>query len=456
MMQPRTPAQAQPLGWFAVFITMALAFGTYFCMYAFRKPFAAGSYHGEGLSILGVHLELKTILVISQIIGYAISKYAGIRICSETKRSYRAIILVSLILMAEIALIVFAVLPNSLAPIALFCNGLPLGMVWGLVVLYLEGRKSSELLLAGLSCSFIVASGIVKDIGRWLITDLGVTERWMPAVVGASFLLPFIVLVWFLDHTPDPNVLDQRERSPRTPMHRAQRRQFVRSLLPSLIPLLVMYFLCTAYRDYRDNYGVEIYEALLSQSDPTIFSRSELLVACGVLVALALVNLIKNNRIGLLVVHLLMAGGALLLTLSTLAFDSGSIDGVWWMILVGLGAYLCYVPFGSVLFDRTVAATRLQGNAVFAIYLADALGYTGSVGVQLYKDLFATDASRLEFFRAFTYVLSAISVAGVTMSAVYLWRRTSAKPMRSGSAGLDRSPVPRDRMTGSTRPRPDR
>ena len=53
--------------------------------------------------------------------------------------------------------------------------------IWGLVVRYLEGRRASDLLLGALSCSFIVASGIVKDVGRWLM-QAGVDEygwrRW--------------------------------------------------------------------------------------------------------------------------------------------------------------------------------------------------------------------------------------------------------------------------------------
>ena len=76
------------------------------------------------------------------------------------------------------------------------------------------------------------------------------------------------------------------------------------------------------------------------------------------------------------------------------------------MILVGLGAYLSYVPFGSVLFDRIVAATRTVGTAVFAIYVADAIGYTGSVALQLYKDFAFADTSRLNFFIGYCYVLA--------------------------------------------------
>lgn len=67
--------------------------------------------------------------------------------------------LLTLIAIAELALLGFALAPTEFKGLALFFNGLPLGMVWGIVVRYLEGRRSSEFLLAGLSCSFIVASG---------------------------------------------------------------------------------------------------------------------------------------------------------------------------------------------------------------------------------------------------------------------------------------------------------
>ena len=62
-----------------------------------------------------------------------------------------------------------------------------------------------------------------------------------------------------------------------------------------------------------------------------------------------------------------------MMLVSTLLLDAGQIDGLAWMILVGLGAYLAYVPFGSVLFDRRIAATGFVGTAVFAIYLTDAI-----------------------------------------------------------------------------------
>ncbi|MCH8216795.1 MAG: hypothetical protein IH892_08490, partial [Planctomycetes bacterium] len=64
-----------------------VSFSVYFCMYAFRKPFSAATY--EGLQFFGSEVDLKTAFVISQIFGYALSKFVGIKVCSETSRGNR-------------------------------------------------------------------------------------------------------------------------------------------------------------------------------------------------------------------------------------------------------------------------------------------------------------------------------------------------------------------------------
>ena len=74
---PREPTGAigkylakAPTGVFVVYAILA-SFSTYFCMYAFRKPFSAAKY--EGLQFMDTEVQLKTAFVISQIIGYTIS-----------------------------------------------------------------------------------------------------------------------------------------------------------------------------------------------------------------------------------------------------------------------------------------------------------------------------------------------------------------------------------------------
>jgi hypothetical protein len=440
---------------------MAVAFATYFCMYAFRKPFAAAKFEGE--FFFGTAIALKTALVISQIIGYAISKYAGIKVCSEISAGRRALGLVLLIVWAETALVLYGILPNNLKVIAIFLNGLPLGMVWGLVVRYLEGRRTSELLMAGLSCSYIVSSGVVKDLGRAMIEGtaaewwtkvplvgetvavwLGrVSEGWMPAVTGLHFLPLFLFSVWLLNRMPQPNAADVAARAERMPMGGEARLAFVKQFLFGLAALCLSYFFLTAYRDFRDNYQVELFDGLGYPygQNRAIITKAETLVAFGVMAALALLNIIKDNRRGLIGAFAVMSSGVALLGISTAFWKGGLIDGFWWMVLTGLGSYLAYVPFGTALFERLFAHTRVAGTAVFAICAADAIGYTGSVGVQLYKDLFHSGLPRQEFFTAFTWFMSFLGLICLVTSCIYFLRRSPVlvKPSPAADSATIRS-----------------
>lgn len=432
---------------FVVYAVVA-AFGAYFCMYAFRKPFAAARFEGEVFA--GGELELKSAIVISQVLGYALSKYAGIKVCSELPSRYHPIALIALIVWAEAALWAFAESPGSFKVVAIFLNGLSLGMVWGLVVRFLEGRVTSELLLAGLSSSFIVSSGIVKDIGRafmsgtaaewwrsvpgigpWVAGALGeVSESWMPAVTGLHFLPFFLLFVWMLAQIPSRTHVDEEQRHVRESMDGGRRIHFLISYLPGIVLLLVAYLLLTAYRDYRDNFAVEIFGDLgyPYAGNETIISQAEIWVAIGVLVTLGLLNTLRKSRVGLVATYAVMACGTALLAFSTLALEAELIDGFTWMTLVGLGSYLAYVPYGSMLFERLMATTSIVGTAVFGIYIADAVGYTGSVGLLVFKDLVATETSRLAFFKGLTFLMSGVGTACLVASCFYFLGRTEQEP----------------------------
>ncbi len=430
-----------PSGVFVV-VAVVAAFSTYFSMYAFRKPFAAAKFSGE--TLWDTAIGLKTAIVISQIIGYALSKYLGIKFCSEISPARRASTLVVLILWAELALVAYGWVPNGWKIIPIFFNGLPLGMVWGLVVWYLEGRRTSDILLVGLSCSFIVSSGIVKDVGRgmmegsvanawaviplvgpWIAGLLGhVSEGWMPAITGLHFLPMFLASVWLLNQLPRPSAQDESERTRRVPMKGADRLAFVKEFLFGMVMLCIAYLFLTAYRDFRDNFQVEIMEDLgyPSAKNKAIISQTETMVMFGVMAALALLYFVRDNRRGLMATYGVMIVGTLMLGGSTLLLQWKLISGFWWMTLTGLGAYLTYVPYNSVLFDRTIASTRASATAVFAIYLADAIGYTGSVAVQLFKDIAWKNSSRLAFFQAFTWIMCGVGTLCLIASCLYFHR----------------------------------
>ena len=102
-------------------------------------------------------------------------------------------------------------------------------------------------------------------------------------------------------------------------------------------------------------------------------------------------------------------------------------SGMTWMVLVGLGLYLAYVPYNCVLYDRMIAALGLVATAVFLIYVSDAFAYGGSLGVLLYKELGQADLSMLDFFRGLSYAASVLCVLCFAVSAVYFRRRMRAQ-----------------------------
>ncbi len=413
-------ARASP----ALFATYAVivAFTTYFCMYAYRKPFAAATYEGEAIG----DLDLKSALIISQLVGYALSKMLGIKFNSEMPPGRRAWALVLLIVWAELALVVFAIAPPEGKVIALFLNGLPLGTVWGVVFSFLEGRRTSEILGAGLSCAYVVASGAVKSIGATLL-GAGISDAWMPATTGLIFLPLFLLAVWGLSMVPPPSAADVAARTEREPMSKVERRAFTRRYWPGLLLLVTVYLFLTAYRDFRDNYAAEIWTDLGSSQSASVFALTEIPIALSVMVVLALLYLVKSNRLGLLLTYLIMIAGSALIGVGTLLFDLGTIGPKTWMILVGLGLFLGYVPYGSVLFDRTIAALGVVATAVFLIYVSDAVAYGGSVALVLYKVFGQAETSKLEFFRHFSYVASVVCTLFFAISCFYFERQSRAK-----------------------------
>jgi hypothetical protein len=91
-----------------VFYAIFMAFATYSCMYAFRKPFASATF--EDLEFFGI--DYKILLILTQAFGYMLSKFIGIKFVSEMKKDKRAIAIVGTIAVAWIALLLFAIVPK--------------------------------------------------------------------------------------------------------------------------------------------------------------------------------------------------------------------------------------------------------------------------------------------------------------------------------------------------------
>lgn len=415
---------------FSVYCIVA-AFGTYFCMYAFRKPFTAGTF--EDTQWLG--LGYKTILIAAQVAGYTVSKFIGIKFVSEMPAKYRAISIVGLIGIAELALLLFALTPPPFSLIWLFVNGLPLGMVFGLVIAFLEGRKVTEALAAGLCASFIVSSGIVKSIGRWLIQDWGISEYWMPFVTGLLFVFPLLITVWMLAQIPPPSRSDIELRSERVPMSRNARRSFFRRHAVGLIGLLVIYILLTVGRSIRDDFAVEIWRDLGVDNEPSVFARSEFWVMIGVILINGAVILVRDNQIAFLVSLVLMGVGFGIVVAAVTGHWGGYLSPMAFMILLGLGMYIPYVAFHTTVFERMIAVFRENGTIGYLMYLADAVGYLGYVGVMIFCNAYAEKANFLLLLIWVSLVIATVSMGVTLVLGSYYFQTTSRQPRSLADVG---------------------
>lgn len=409
----------------AVSVLAALsAFGLYTCMYAFRKAFAAGTYNGQ--EFLGA--DYKVWLVIAQVAGYTLSKFYGIRYIAENGHQHRARKILVLITISWLALLGFAIVPRPFNIVFLFINGFPLGMIWGLVFSYLEGRKATEFMAAVLSVSLIFASGFVKTIGRMVLDGWNVNEYWMPFVTGLVFIAPLLLFVMMLEAVPSPTAGDVRSRAKRVSMNAAERKQFLFRFLPGITLTVIIYLFLTMMRDVRDNFEVEIY-AGLGVSNNSVYSATDTLIAILVLVGMALLILIKNNLRAFSIIHVCIIAGCLLTGFSTVLFNNGSIGPVMWMILAGLGLYLAYIPYNAIFFERMIASFQYKSNVGFVMYMADAIGYLGSVSILLIKEFGNPALSWTEFFRQGALVVSVVCTAGGVLSMMYFLQK--AKPKAS-------------------------
>jgi len=396
-----------------------MAFGTYFAMYAFRRPFTVASYADAAPFVV----QYKIALVIAQVLGYALSKIAGVKIVSETRPEQRAIAILKLIGLAEIALLLFAVIPPPWNIVCMFANGLSLGMIWGLVFGFLEGRRMSEVLGAMLCASFIVSSGVVKSAGESVMLAGWANEFWMPAVTGLLFVPLLLLCVAGLAAMPPPTPEDERLRVARAPMNGAARYAMYFDFAFGLTGLILIYIGLTAIRDFRDNFAVEIWNGLGFRNDAEIFTLSELPVAAIVLVMMSLLMFIRDNRQAFLANLALVALGLVITGLSSLAFQFHAIGPVAWMISLGAGTYLSYTPFNALLFDRFIAASGRTGTAGFLIYVADAAGYTSSVALLIFRNFVGSGLSWVEFLRDSAYGVALAGMVLIIVAAIYFRRR---------------------------------
>jgi len=401
--------------WVAVYASL-ICFLTYASVYAFRKPFTVGSF-SDGPTIFG--LAFKDALVISQVLGYMFSKFYGIKFIAELKHVGRGKSILFLVGISWLSLFLFAIVPAPYSVLFLFTNGFPLGIIWGIVFTFVEGRKATDFIGAALAVSFIFSSGFVKSVAKTLQLSFAITDWWLPFITGAVFILPLVLLIWLLEKIPPPSSSDIALRVTRLPLDQEARKKFFNNFKPGLIIMIVIYVFLTVFRDIRDNFAADIWKELGYGNQPSVFTNTEIPITLMVLLLIGSMILIKNNRKAFQITQFIILFGFLLAGLSSLLFILGLLSPFLWMTLVGLGLYMGYIPFNCILFDRLIATFRITGNVGFLMYLADSFGYLGSVSVILLKTVCKLKIKWSVLYSHGVVGLSILGIIGAIMSIAY-------------------------------------
>lgn len=396
-----------------------LALLAYSLVYALRKPFSAATF--EEFEVWGI--SYKILVATSQIVGYLIAKFAGIKILSEMQKSQRLWFIGGFALLAEAALVMFAIIPLPYNFLAMFFNGIALGCMWGVIFSFIEGRRATDLLASILGVSIVISSGLAKSIGLYCMNDLGISPFYMPAVIGA-FAMPLLVVTgWLMTRLPAPTDADIEIKQERKPLNGKERKELFKRFGFSLTMILLANFLVIVLRDIKEDFLVDIISAKGSPIDTWLFAKIDSIVSITILVLFGTIVLVRDNMTALRVLLGLIIVGSLALMGTSLYYQELALSTTTWLFVQSLALYIVFLSFQTIFFDRFIAAYKISGNVVFFIAMVDAVGYLGTCIMLFVKEFSDIQLNWLEFYNAMAIVVGSIASIAFILTIINLTKR---------------------------------
>lgn len=390
---------------------------SYSLVYALRKPFTAASFENAEF----FDLDYKVVVTISQILGYVISKFIGIKLISELKAEERFKFILTSVLLAEASLILFGLLSTPFNVAAMFLNGLSLGCMWGVIFSFIEGRRVTDILASLLGVSMVVSSGTAKSVGLYVMNHLHVSEFWMPALIGAVALPLLLLLGWALNRLPKPTQEDIAMKSERETLNGRQRRELFKSYMPFLSMLFVVNIAIVVLRDIKEDFLVNIID--VSSYSPWLFAQIDSIVTLIILGIFGLMVFVKDNLKALSVLFVLIMSGMVVMSVVSFGQEQFRLSPVAWLFIQSLCLYITYLTFQTIFFDRFIACFRIRGNVGFFIVTTDFLGYTGTVVVLVLKEFCNPNIDWALFYNQLAGYVGIFCCILFACSFVYLHQR---------------------------------
>lgn len=390
---------------------------SYSLVYALRKPFTAASFENAEF----FDMDYKVVVTISQILGYVVSKFIGIKLISELQSEERFKFILTSVLLAEASLILFGLLSTPFNVAAMFLNGLSLGCMWGVIFSFIEGRRVTDILASLLGVSMVISSGTAKSVGLYVMNHLHVSEFWMPALIGAVALPLLLLLGWALNKLPEPNKEDIAMKSERETLNGKQRWELFKSFMPFLSMLFIANIAIVVLRDIKEDFLVNIID--VSAYSPWLFAQIDSVVTLIILGIFGLMVLVKDNLKALSVLFGLIIAGMIVMSIVSFGQQQLRLSPVIWLFIQSLCLYIAYLTFQTIFFDRFIACFRIRGNVGFFIVTTDFLGYTGTVVVLVLKEFCNPDIDWAVFYNQFAGYVGIFCCVTFVCSFVYLHQR---------------------------------
>ena len=387
---------------------------SYSLVYALRKPFTAAEF--DGLEVGG--MDYKIAVSIIQLIGYVCAKMLGIKYISELKPEGRLRFIIGSAALSEASLLAFALMPVPYNVAALFFNGLSLGCMWGVIFSFLEGRRTTDILASIMGVSMALSSGVAKSLGLFAMHDLGVSELWMPALIGALAFPLLCFMGWMMTKFPAPTTADIAARTKRVTLDGRQRMQLFVRFMPLLVMLFGANLLLTVQRDIKEDFIVCIVD--VSKVSSWAFAYLDAIATIVLLGAFALLSAVGNHLRALCLILIFSSIG-----MGTIAFlgASGEAAGTpltAWLFLQTFCIDIAYLSFQTIFFERFIACFKVRGNVGFFIITIDFVGYLGTLMLLLYKEFAASHVDWTSFYNTMSVYVGVACCLAFAGSIVYI------------------------------------
>lgn len=429
----RTAASNMP-DWLFVLWAGGTALLSYSLVYALRKPFTAAEF--DGLQVAG--MDYKIVVSIIQLIGYVCAKMLGIKFISELKPEGRLKFIIGSAALSELSLVAFGLLPAPYNIFALFFNGLSLGCMWGVIFSFLEGRRTTDILASIMGVSMALSSGVAKSLGLYALNDLGVSEFWMPALVGAVAFPLLCFMGWMMTKFPAPTAADIAARTKRVTLDGRQRWQLFVKFMPLLIMLFGANLLLTVQRDIKEDFIVCIID--VSQVSSWAFAHLDSIATLVLLGVFALLSAVGNHLRALCLILIMSAIG--MGTIAFLGAEVGSLNMpvTAWLFLQTLCIDIAYLSFQTIFFERFIACFKVQGNVGFFIITIDFIGYLGTLCLLLFKEFQAPHIDWTSFYNGMSVYIGIACCLAFAGSIIYMINKVyTVKGFKIVKGGAEKS-----------------